>query len=287
MTSRIEEFADDPRRALITLSLPIAVAMLVQTGFGVRGAAIATVISLFVTLVLYVLSARKRSVLKLRPRSFRPSLLLCGNIIRVGAPAALMIVLLSIYVMFLNGYMVHFGTPYVAAFGLVSRLESFASLPIAALSLALLTLVGMFYGSQRFDLLKRLCRDGLLAGIVLTSAVGLIMFAVPSLFLRVFTEDKDILRIGSAYLRVDVFTFPLMSTTMIIARVMQGMGFGAAGLVITLIRVFIVAVPLAYVFVFLLGFGFLSVAAAMILGGLASNLIGYVWLRKKLSALDP
>lgn len=256
-------------------------------GFGVRGAAIATVISLAVTLLLYAHYVRRKSALRLRLASFKPSLPLSASILGVGAPAALMMILLSIYVMFLNGYMVHFGTPYVAGFGLVTRLESLASLPIAALSLALLTLVGMFYGSRRFDRLKKLCRDGLLAGIVLTSAVGLVMFAVPSLFLRIFTADKDILRIGSAYLRVDVFTFPLMSTTMIIARVMQGMGYGTPGLVITLIRVFVVAVPLAYVFVFLLGFGFLSVAAAMILGGLASNLTGYIWLRKKLDALDP
>ncbi|MCJ7612433.1 MAG: MATE family efflux transporter [Candidatus Aminicenantes bacterium] len=255
--------------------------------FGVAGAAIATDISLLVTLILYLLCVRARSRLKLRLKSFKPSPPMMADILRVGAPAGLMMLMLSVYVMFLNGYMVHFGTAYVAAFGLATRLESFVSLPIAALSLALLTLVGMFTGARRFELLKRLCREGLLAGIVLTSAIGLVFFLAPSLFLGIFTPDKDILRIGSAYLRLDVFTFPLMSTTMIIARIMQGMGYGTPGLVINLIRVFGVAVPLAYVFVFLLGFGYLSVAVAMILGGLASNLIGFLWLQKKLSRLDP
>jgi putative MATE family efflux protein len=255
--------------------------------FGVAGAAIATDISLFVTLVLYLLYIPRRSDLKLRVRAFKFSWSLSRAILRVGAPATLMMFLLSVYVMFLNGFMVHFGTAYVAAFGLATRLESFVSLPIAALSLALLTLVGMFYGGRRFDLLKKLCREGLLLGIILTSLIGVVFFLVPSLFLRIFTQEKDILRIGSAYLRLDVFTFPLMSTTMLVARIMQGMGFGTPGLVINLIRVFFVAVPLAYVFVFLLGFGYLSVAAAMILGGLASNLTGFLWLRKKLNALTP
>lgn len=256
-------------------------------GYGVRGAAIATDISLAVTLALYVYYLPRKSQLRLRPRTFRVSVPISADILRVGAPAALMMVLLSIYVMFLNGFMIHFGTPYVAAFGLVTRLESFASLPIAALSLALLTLVGMFYGSRRFDLLKRLSRDGIVWGIALTSAVGLVMFAAPSVFLFIFTGDRTILRLGSAYLRVDVFTFPLMSTTMIIARIMQGMGFGTPGLVITLLRVYIVVVPLSYLFVFVLGFGFLAVAAAMIAGGIVSNLVGYIWLRSKLNRLDP
>jgi len=255
--------------------------------FGVAGAAIATDISLFVTLVLYLLYIPRKADLKLRVRAFKLSWPLTGDILRVGAPAALMMFLLSVYVMFLNGFMVHFGTAYVAAFGLATRLESFVSLPIAALSLALLTLVGMFYGGSRFDLLKKLCREGLLLGIILTSIIGVVFFLVPSLFLKIFTPDNEILRIGSAYLRLDVFTFPLMSTTMLIARIMQGMGFGTPGLVINLIRVFFVAVPLAYVFVFLLGFGYLSVAAAMILGGLASNLTGFLWLRKKLNTMNP
>lgn len=255
--------------------------------FGVAGAAIATDISLLVTLILYVIYVRKKSDLKLTLRAFKFSWALNRDILRVGAPATLMMFLLSVYVMFLNGFMVHFGTAYVAAFGLATRLESFVSLPIAALSLALLTLVGMFTGGRRFDLLKKLSRDGLTMSVILTSAIGLVFFLVPKLFLKIFTPDEEILRIGSAYLRVDVFTFPLMSTTMLIARIMQGMGFGAPGLVINLIRVFFVAVPLAYVFVFLLGFGYLSVAAAMILGGLASNLTGFLWLRKKLNTLDP
>ncbi len=256
-------------------------------GFGVAGAAIATDISLAVTLVLYVIFLRRKSVLRLRSAAFRASWPLCGEILRVGVPAALMMILLSIYVMFLNGYMIHFGTPYVAAFGLVTRLESFASLPIGALSVALLTLVGMFYGAKRYDLLRKLSRDGLLAGIALTSAIGLIMFAVPSIFLAIFTTEKDILRLGSAYLRVDVFTFPLMSTTMIISRVLQGLGLGTPGLVITLIRVFIVVVPLSYVFVFIFGLGFLWVAGAMIVGGLVSNLVGYIWMKRAIDRLCP
>ncbi len=256
-------------------------------GFGVRGAAIATDISLAVTLLLYILYLKPRSILRLGAGAFRLSLPLCGEILRVGAPAALMMILLSVYVMFLNGFMIHFGTAYVAAFGLVTRLESFASLPIVALSVALLTLVGMFYGAKRFDLLKRLSREGILAGIVLTSAIGLIMFVVPSIFLGIFSGDKEILRLGSGYLRLDVFTFPLMSTTMIISRILQGMGYGLPGLVITLIRVYVVVVPLAYLFVFLFGFGYLSVAAAMIAGGLISNIVGYLWLKSKLDRLDP
>ena len=70
----------------------------------------------------------------------------------------------------------------------------------------------------------------------------------------------------------------MMAISMVISRVMQGMGYGLPGLVVNLVRIFIVAVPLAYLFVYVLGYGYLSIAVAMLLGGIASNMIAVSWL---------
>jgi Na+-driven multidrug efflux pump len=65
---------------------------------------------------------------------------------------------------------------------------------------------------------------------------------------------------------------------MTVFRVMQGLGRGMPGLIIQLLRFFGVAVPLAYLSVFVLGFGYLSIAVAMVLGGLVSSIVGIWWL---------
>ena len=254
-------------------------------GLGVRGAAIATVIAFASSLVLFVLAVRKRSLLKIRLSSFKFAFPLCREICRIGAPASLMMLLLSIYVMFLNRFMAHFGTNTVASFGLATRLESFAIMPIVALSVSLLTLAGMFFGAKRYDLLKSVTWYGIRAGVLFTSLIGLIFFAFPSIFLKIFTHERTLLGLGSAYLRIDVFTFPLMAVSMIISRILQGMGYGLPSLIIHLVRIFIVAVPLAYVFVFILGYGYLSIAVAMVIGGVASNIIALGWLRSKFEGL--
>lgn len=254
-------------------------------GYGVRGAAIATVIAISITLVVYIYFLRTRSYLKIRFRSFKFSFSLCREICRVGAPASLMMLMLSVYVMFLNRFMAHFGTDYVASFGLATRLESFVSLPIFALSISLLTLVGMFYGAKRLELLKAISWYGIKIGILATGAIGILFYLFPSLFLRIFTHDRLLLMIGSAYLRIDVLTFPLMAISMIVSRIMQGLGYGLPGLTINLIRIFFVAVPLAYVFVFILGYGFLSIAWAMVVGGVTASLLAFWWMGTKFSAL--
>jgi len=249
--------------------------------FGVRGAAIATDIAIALTLLAYIYFLRKKSYLRVGFRPFRYTPAIFREIIRVGAPASMMMLTMSVYVMFLNGYMAHFGTDYVAAFGLATRLESFVSLPIFALSISLLTLVGMFYGAKRSDLVKSISWYGLRIGILAAVAIGVVFFALPVLFLKIFTRDRLILMIGTAYLRIDVLTFPTMAVAMIISRILQGMGFGFPGFIINTVRIFFVAIPLAYVFVFLLGYGFLSVAWAMVAGGVTATILAFIWMGLK------
>jgi len=249
--------------------------------FGVRGAAIATDIAIALTLLAYIYFLRKKSYLRVGFRPFRYTPAIFREIIRVGAPASMMMLTMSVYVMFLNGYMAHFGTDYVAAFGLATRLESFVSLPIFALSISLLTLVGMFYGAKRSDLVKSISWYGLRIGILAAVAIGVVFFALPVVFLKIFTRDRLILMIGTAYLRIDVLTFPTMAVAMIISRILQGMGFGFPGFIINTVRIFFVAIPLAYVFVFLLGYGFLSVAWAMVAGGVTATILAFIWMGLK------
>jgi len=254
--------------------------------FGVRGAAIATDIAIAVTLLVYIYFLKKRSYLRVRLRHFRFSFDLCREICRVGAPASLMMLTMSVYVMFLNRFMAHFGTVYVASFGLATRLESLVSLPIFALSISLLTLVGMFYGAKRYDLVKSISWYGIEIGVAAAGAVGVLFYVFPIVFLKIFTQDRLILMIGSAYLRVDVLTFPTMAIAMILSRVLQGMGFGFPGFFINAIRIFLVAVPLAYVFVFVQGYGFLSIAWAMVAGGATASILAFWWMGLKFRSLS-
>ena len=251
-------------------------------GYGVKGAAIATSIAFFFALILNIYYLNKKSYLKIRLSCFKFSFNIIKEIFKVGAPASMTMLLMSFYMMFLNRFMAHFGTDFVAAFGIASRLESVAVMPLVAMAMSLLTLIGMFYGAKRFDLVKSISWYGIKISILFTSAIGFLFFLFPWIFLRIFTPDTTLLSIGSAYLRIEVFTFPLMAVSFNIARIMQGMGFGLPGFIINLVRIFFVAVPLAYIFVYILGFGYLSIAVAMVLGGIASNVVGIAWLKVKL-----
>jgi putative MATE family efflux protein len=253
--------------------------------WGIKGAALATTIAVLFALIQSLYFIQKRSYLRLSFKCFKFSPRILKEIIFVGLPSMLMMLVVSFYIIFLNRAMAHYGVDYVAAFGIVSRLESVATLPIYGLSVGSLTLVGMFYGAKKIKELKSISWFAVEVSATVTAVVGLVMFIMPTLFLRIFTADPDVIHIGIPYLRLDMFTLPTMAVAMIVGRIMQGLGHGIPGLIINLVRVFGIAVPFAYLFVFVLGYGYLWIAVAMILGGITSTAIAVLWLRTSLRVL--
>ncbi|MBN2331701.1 MAG: MATE family efflux transporter [Deltaproteobacteria bacterium] len=252
---------------------------------GVPGAAIATLIAQACALLLFMIALRRRSVLKISWSRFFYRFRIISELATVGIPASLTMLLMAFYIMFLNRFMAHFGTEYVAAFGMASRLESAVVMPLVASSIALLTLTGMFYGASRYTILKETIHFAMGMNILYALAVGSLFFLFPTSFLRVFTKDQHLLDIGAAYMRIEVFTFPLMAVNMTANRAMQGMGLGLPGITINLVRIFVVAIPLAYIFVYLFNLSYLWVAVAMVSGGLAANLTALTWLRSTFNGL--
>ena len=252
-------------------------------GYGVKGAGIATLIAFFVGSLLFIYYTWKKSYLRIHFDSFKLDFSILKEIFTIGAPASIMMLLMSFYTIFINRFMAYFGTDYVAALGISFRLESVAYMPIIALAMALLTLVGMFYGAKEFKLLREVVFYGIKIGVIFGSVMGLILFLFPALFLRIFTSDVNLLNLGSGYLRIIIFMFPLMGIGMVISRVIQAMGRGLPGLIINLTRFLIVPMPLAYLFVFVLGYGYLSVAVAMVIGSLVAAIVSLVLLRSELS----
>ncbi len=269
----------------LVLNMVLDYVFIFVLGYGVAGAAMATSISFVVALLVYLHYIGHRSYLKLEMSVYRFSLGIVKQIVKVGAPATIMTLLLSVYMMFINRFMAHFGVNYVAAFGIASRLETVVVMPMLGFNMALMTLVGMFYGAKRFDLMKDIIYYAMKIALLFTIGIGIVFYVLPSMFLSVFTNDALLISLGAAYLRIDVFAYPLMAVGMMISRAMQGMGDGLPGLVINLVRIVFVAIPLAYIFVFVLGFGYLSIAVAMIIGGFTASSIAWVWLRIRLKKM--
>ena len=245
---------------------------------GVKGAAIATLIAFMFGFILNLYFIRTRSYLHIRRKSFHFSFKLLKEIFQIGAPTVVSMLLMSFSFLILNKFMAGFGTEYVAALGMVGRLDSTAIMPIMALAMSLMTLCGMFYGAKRYDLLRSITWYGIRIGVIYTVAIGMIFFLFPRIFLMIFSNDKTIIDIAVPYLRIDVFDFWMLAVGIIASRVMRGIGYGAPGLVMILSRVIVILLPLAYIFVEVLKWGYLSLVFATVTSAFVFMVVGVVWL---------
>ncbi len=255
-------------------------------GYGVKGAAIATVIAFSVGVMIGLYYIIKKSYLKIHISSFKFSFDIIKDILYVGVPASLTTLMIAVYIMIMNKFMAYYGTDYIAAMGIATRLESVAIMPIMAAGMALVTLVGMFHGAKKYKLMKEIIWYGTKVTAFATAIIGIVTFAIPELLLRIFTPDSNLINIGIGYLRINVFTYPLMAIIVLISRSIQGMGYGMPALFIYALRFFILVIPFAYVFVYVMKLSYLSIALAMVLGAVVASIVAIVWLNVKVGECE-
>ena len=246
-------------------------------GFGAPGAAMATVCAFTVGFVLGYILLKKKSQLTIEPRYFRHSWPMVKNILSVGIPATLMMMLISISQMVINRLMVTYSVLHVAMYGLVSRLESLMIMPSVAFASAAMTLVGMFFGARRYDLLKDVVKFTGMIIVGISIIAGSVFILLPKTFLQIFTDNPEILSIGAPYLRIEVLMFPFLGLTMLTIRALQGMGFGLPSLIINLVRIVGVTLPLAFLAVLVFEMSYLAIAVSLVIGSVVSMIMAWIW----------
>jgi putative MATE family efflux protein len=193
--------------------------------WGVRGAAIATIISECVVLVIYVvLVARGSFPLSLfasAPGSRRRDV---REIFRIGTPHALVGVLFSVVYLFLSRITGQFGAAAVAALGVVNRLESLNYLTATAVGLGVATLVGQNLGANRVDRAEASANRGAALITISTGAVTVVFLVFAEPIARLFTSDPDAVREAVLFLRIVALSQIFMGWEIVYGHAFTGAG---------------------------------------------------------------
>ena len=250
-------------------------------GLGVQGAALATVLSqACVALVfVYLLFVKEHAYVTFAMRDFRFSGDILKKIFTIGMPASFSMVLMSLGGGTFNRILVSFESDAVAAFQVGGRVEHAVFVPFISIAAGLVTLVGMFYGAKRLDLVRQIIKYGMSRAVVMGALFALCFFFLAPVIMTAFTDSDNIVQLGTRYMRIIVFSYPFIPIAMISGRVLQGLGFGMPLFVITFLRVILLSVSLASFFVFVLGKSVEWVWIAQLISVLVSASIALLWLR--------
>ena len=194
-------------------------------GMGVFGAALATVISQFVSAVTCtVYACRTISYFRLTRADMKADREIILQSVKLGAPISLQYAMIAISCVVLQGVVNSFGATVAAAFTVTSKIESVIQLPYSSISTAVTTYTGQNMGAGKTDRVKVGFRYSLLMTFAFSMSMLPVAYIFGSTIVSFFVKDAAVIAMGAAAIRItSVCYFPL-STIYIPRGIMNGAG---------------------------------------------------------------
>ncbi|HAI21451.1 MAG TPA: MATE family efflux transporter [Clostridiales bacterium UBA8153] len=224
---------------------------------GVFGAAVATSIARAVALAFFltVTIGGGRAVRILPGRLFRPDWDLIGRLFRVGLPAALNGVVLSVALAVHLRLVAGLGTVAVAAATLAGNVEQLSFMPALGFSVAAAALAGQSLGAGDPARARAAIWESTKLCSAFMGAMGLAFVLAPAWFLRLFTDDALVLGPGIDLLRIVALAQLPTAVGQVLAGGLRGAGDTASVLYITVISTALCRLSLTFLLVTRLGYG--------------------------------
>ena len=218
-------------------------------GLGISGAAMATVISQTVYLILNIIYFTSgKSVIRFNLRDFRFAFDLMPKILGVGASAMFMLVTASVQqVILFKSLAVYGGNDHVALMGAAFRVFLFAFIPLAGIGQGLQPILGMNYGAKRFGRVKQAYIFFTTIAAGLAGLSWLCFMLLPKAILRWFITDPGLVSWGQGYFRILFAVFFLSSINLTALTLFQALGKGGKAAVLSLSRQIVFFIPIALV----------------------------------------
>ena len=191
---------------------------------GLAGVAWATIlIQLFSSLFMGLRVIRSDLICGECWAMFAPRRRFFWDIAKQGFPASLNTMSIALGIFIITWFLSKYGQTAVAAYGIATRVDQIALLPIMGLTTATLTLVGQNNGAALYQRCREVYRKSLLYGIIITTVSLIVVFAFPRAIMAFFTEDSAVVDIGAFYLRISAFIYWAYIILFVSVAALQGL----------------------------------------------------------------
>lgn len=192
---------------------------------GISGAAIATLISQFISfLILLSWFLRRKTICKISVKYFTHRAKIFFSIWGTGMPSLARQGLASIATILLNTNAAVYGDSAVAAMSIVTKIVMFIASVMIGIGQGFTPVSGYNYGAKRFDRVKKAYWFTVLAGFSVMFVFAAVCFIFAPQIMKFFRNDIDVIQIGKIALRFQVAVLPLHSLIVCTNMLMQSTG---------------------------------------------------------------
>lgn len=250
---------------------------------GVNGAAVASVLSMTVSSLLFIywMFGKKDTYLDISIQNFKYNGKILGEILSVGIPSTLAQLSMSISMIILNKIVVIVGnTDGIAVFTSGWRIVMVATTPILGLATGVIAVTGAAYGAKNKEKLKTAFLYSVRFGILLEILIALLVFIFTKEISYIFTYSKEAERISEElirFLKITTLFYLAVPPGILTSAMFRGINKGFNSLIATLIRTFVFQIPLAYILGAYLDLGLTGVWWGIVGGNVISTVFTFTW----------
>lgn len=232
----------------VILNILLDLLFVLVFGWGIAGVAVATVLSqafAFFAQIIYL--NRYHSFLKFSFRDLKFDRRIFRQGIRIGLPTGFQQTFVAAGMLALYWIVNRYGVVANAAYSAAGRVDMFAIMPAMSFSAALSTFVGQNLGANRPNRVKRGLRDTFLMTSVIAIAISLVTVFFGKYLMMIFSNDQEVIKTGRIYLLIIGPFYILFTTMFIVSGVLRGAGDTFIPMIFTLLALWAVRVPAAYI----------------------------------------
>ncbi|PNV63589.1 MATE family efflux transporter [Clostridium sp. chh4-2] len=248
---------------------------------GITGAAIATVTGQIAAFLLYVAVyhvRRKNFPVAIHPKYLHFDKEIIRQIYSVGIPSTIMLLLPSILVSILNRLLTGFSEIYVAVLGVYFKLQTFIYMPANGIVQGMRPIIGFNYGAGDMDRVRKVIRYSLYTAAAIMLAGTAAAMIIPAQIFAMFDAEEALLSAGTTALRIISCGFLVSTIGIIYSGTFEALGMGKESLIISLLRQFVITLPLS--FILSQAFGVIGIWLAFPLAEAAASIVGIFMLKK-------
>ncbi len=231
------------------LSIILSAVFIIPLKMGVPGAALATIISQFVSMIYlfsYYLSGS--SYLKIRLSNLVPDINILKPMFAIGIAGFVQTVAGSLSAMILIRMVISYGGDYaLSAFGIIQRIMMFALMPGMVIGQGVQPILGFNYGAKRYSLALKAMAMAAITSTSLSTIAFFVLYFIPEPLIRIFSSDPELIATGAYAAKRIFLVMPIMGFVMMSTQIFQAIGKAMQAFITALVRPIVFLIPLVLI----------------------------------------
>ena len=249
-------------------------------GMGVRGAAIATVISQIASAVwiLYYFTKGKSNI-KIRRQSMKLDKVIILSIFSIGmSPFVMQLANSMVQVLANNSLKMYGGDLAIGAMTIVSSVSMIFMQPLFGMNQGSQPIIGFNYGAKKYDRVKETVKYAVTVGTIIVTIGWVVIQTSPDLLIRIFNNDPELAGMARSGLKVFLFMLPVLGFQVISSNFYLAIGQAKTSMFLSLLRQVLLLIPCLIILPKVGGLGLMGVwLAGPVADGLASIITGVIF----------